>query len=265
MRAKVRYESHYQPQLLRDFFQYFTHAEKGVINLFKGLAIRPGKVAAEYVEGKRKTYFNPFTFLALCIAFMAFLNSRIKPYNDLSVPDPKIMARMPDERLKNLYVLTVKRNSGVQEVANRNLNLLSVAVTPYFAFFLWLFFRRRKRNMAEISVAYILFTGFANVLTTILISPWLAMTRNTGAYYPIFYGSMLLQTFYFAWGIKETFFNYTSVWRIFKSICRIGAYRFDRFYCFDIHLFFVCVPWRGDGGSTLCNPGLKKVIFKGLI
>lgn len=201
--------------LIKDVFQYFTHAERGLFNLFKGLAVRPGNVAAEYVEGKRKTYFNPFGFLALCIALMALLNSQIKPYNDLTVPDPRIMARMPDERLKNLYLLTVERNARVQNVANKNLNLISVAVTPYFAFFLWLFFRERQRNFAEICVAYILFTGFANVASTILFSPWLAMTRNTGWHYPILYSNLFLQTFYYTWGMKA-FFNYKTTGGFFK-------------------------------------------------
>src|SRR5450631_2514049 len=63
------------PHLLRDFFQTISHADKGLINLFKGLAIHPGKVAAEYADGKRKMYFNPFGFLAICIAFMTLLNN----------------------------------------------------------------------------------------------------------------------------------------------------------------------------------------------
>ncbi|GEM_PF-4297466 len=48
--------------ILHEFFHAFTHADKGIFHLLKGLATQPGTVAREYVEGKRKKYFNPFTF-----------------------------------------------------------------------------------------------------------------------------------------------------------------------------------------------------------
>lgn len=195
-------------QMLDDFLYAFAHTDRGLFNLLKGLAIQPGKTLVEYIEGRRKKYFNPFTFLALCIAFMAFMNNWIQPYVPPK-PDLNILARIPDENLKKQYLLTVDRMAKAQNFFNKNLNIISVIVAPYFGFFLWLFFRKRKRNMAEITVAYILFTGFSNVLTTILISPWLAFYRDTPAYYPILYGSIILQPLYYAWGLK-TFFQYRS-------------------------------------------------------
>lgn len=36
-----------------------THTDKGILLLIKELFVRPGIVAREYVEGKRKKYFNP--------------------------------------------------------------------------------------------------------------------------------------------------------------------------------------------------------------
>src|SRR5260370_35990241 len=108
-------------QLLFNFLQTFTHAERGLLNLMKGLAINPGRTATEYVEGKRKSYFNPFTFLAVCIAFMLLLNKWIKPYDGLPVPDPQVLARITDDAIKNMYLLSIERTAGVQDFLNKNL------------------------------------------------------------------------------------------------------------------------------------------------
>lgn len=197
------------PQLLRDLLLFITHAETGILNLIKGLAIHPGRTAAEYADGKRKTYFNPFTFLALCIALMVFINHRIHPYSEVQLPDPVVMARIPDEVTKQAYLQSIKRMNDVQEFTNKNLNLFSVAISPYFAFGLWLFFRRRRRNAAEITVAYILFSGFSNVVFSILVSPLMSVSHNANARNIIFWIGIFLENFYFAWGFK-TFFGFKS-------------------------------------------------------
>ena len=225
------------PNLAKEFLQIITHADKGLLKLLKGLVTNPGKTAAEYVEGKRKTYFSPFTFLALCIAFMLFVNTWIKPYGDLPVPDPEVLARIPDEETRELYILTIERNAKMQNFSNKNLSIISVLVAPYFAFFLWLFFPNRNRNVAEITVAYILFTGIGNVLSTIFISPWLAMYRNTSAYYPIFCTSLFLQTMYYAWGLK-TFFNYKTAGGYIKVLAALGLIGLIGFILLIIVLFF---------------------------
>ena len=203
--------------LLRDFLQTIFHADKGILNLIRGLAVNPGKVITEYVEGKRKSYFNPFTFLALCIAFMLFIDSWIKPYGQLPEPDPKVMARIPDEKTKAVYVLTVERIAGAQAFFNKRMNLGTLITAPFYAFFLWLFFRQRKRNMAEIAVAYILLTAFNDVLFTILVSPWLSFFRDTAAYTPIMWTGLISETFYYAWGLKK-FFGYKTAGGYFKVL-----------------------------------------------
>ena len=38
-----------------------THADASVLHLFRDLLVRPGTVAREYLAGKRKKYFSPFT------------------------------------------------------------------------------------------------------------------------------------------------------------------------------------------------------------
>ena len=69
--------------ILHEFFHALTHADKGFLYLLKELAIRPGKVLLEYIiEGKRKKYFNPFTFLMIILAISLIANSFFHPYSD---------------------------------------------------------------------------------------------------------------------------------------------------------------------------------------
>jgi hypothetical protein len=196
--------------LLRDFFQTIFYAEKGIFSLLKGLATRPGKVVTEYVEGKRKKYFNPFTFLALCVTFMVLMNSWLKPYDAMSLPDQQVLARIPDDKTKSTYLLTVKRIAKAQNFFNKNMNFGTLITAPFFAVFLWLFFRHSNRNMAEIAVAFILLTAFNTILITILVSPWMSLFKNTSASMPLFFAGLFLESFYSAWGLK-TFFGYKTV------------------------------------------------------
>jgi hypothetical protein len=212
-------------QLVRDFFKILIKADRGILRLMTGLAKNPGKTATEYIEGQRKKYFNPFGFLALCIAFMLFLGNWIRPYIDLSTPDPKKLALIANDELRYKYLLTLERLAWTERFFNKNLNLISVLITPYFAFFLWVFFKHRGRNMAEIFVAYIFFTGFANVISAVIVYPFLAMSHHSLlAYNIILNTNLFLQTLYFAWGLKR-FFGYRTTgdyFRVLGSLLLIG-------------------------------------------
>ncbi|HLG40615.1 MAG TPA: hypothetical protein VI461_13145, partial [Chitinophagaceae bacterium] len=184
----------------------------------------------------------------LCVAFMLFMNHWIKPYADLPVPDPEVTTRMPDDYIRDLYVTTVEKTAAVQDFFNKNMNILLVFATPFFAFFLWVFFRSRKRNMAEINVAYLLFTGFSNVASSIVFAPLLSIVRDTSSYYYVFWTVSFIQTLYFAWGLK-TFFNYRSAggyFTVLGALMLIGLIGF-------IALFgglFIYI-YRGDSFQVL--------------
>ena len=55
-----------------ELFHAMTHTDKGILLLAKALLTRPGHVAREYLDGKRKKYFNPLSFLVITAAISAF-------------------------------------------------------------------------------------------------------------------------------------------------------------------------------------------------
>src|SRR6187402_2064747 len=61
---------------LHEFFHAFTHTDKGILLLMKALIARPGKVAHEYLEGKRKKYFNPLSFLVILSSIYAYVSHK---------------------------------------------------------------------------------------------------------------------------------------------------------------------------------------------
>jgi Protein of unknown function (DUF3667) len=192
-------------QLAQDFVIVVINIEKGIVRLLKGLTFAPAKVAIEYVDGKRRKYFSPFAFMTLCIASTVIINNWARPWETKYEPDQKVLARIYDEPTREKYIRTVERNAWIQGVANKNLSTVSVLVAPYYALFLWWFFRRRNRNFAEIIIAYLLFAAYSTLVSTVLFSPLMGWTRDSSAYYYVQGTSFILQTVYMAWGMKGFF------------------------------------------------------------
>src|SRR5688572_10665036 len=63
------------------FFHALTHTDKGILFLIKELLYKPGIVAREYNEGKRKKYFSPITFLLIVMAIEIFASQKTKFYD----------------------------------------------------------------------------------------------------------------------------------------------------------------------------------------
>jgi Protein of unknown function (DUF3667) len=51
-----------------DLLRAFVHADRSVLSLVRLLLVRPGRVALDYVQGRRKRYFGPFAFLGVIVA-----------------------------------------------------------------------------------------------------------------------------------------------------------------------------------------------------
>ena len=69
------------PSILHEVLHTFTHADKGLLYTLKNLAIQPGIMQKNYLEGERKTNQKPFSLFFICasIASIAlhFVNTPI--------------------------------------------------------------------------------------------------------------------------------------------------------------------------------------------
>jgi Protein of unknown function (DUF3667) len=115
----------------------FTHADKGFVSLFKKMMYMPGTIAYEYiVEGKRKKYFNLFTFFVLITTISAFIESK-----ELALKEVLFNERNDYGYIFNLYTK----------------GLLFFTV-PVLAFLLWLIYQPKTKLL------YSEYTVFAMIL-----------------------------------------------------------------------------------------------------
>jgi len=126
-------------QLLTDLWKAFADTDQGILITVKQLVYRPGFLARDYINGKRKTYFNPFKYLVLMLAIALFFILKLVPF----------MVDFTDNELANNQVL---------QFAFRNLNTFILLMCPLYAVLMRLFFWDRKTNFVEI----LAFSAFLN-------------------------------------------------------------------------------------------------------
>jgi hypothetical protein len=51
-------------EIAHDLIHAFVHVDRSVLSLVRQLLLRPGAVARDFIEGRRRRYFGPFGFLA---------------------------------------------------------------------------------------------------------------------------------------------------------------------------------------------------------
>ena len=136
-----------------------THADKGFLLLIKELITRPGIVAREYLDGKRKKYFNPFTFLVITSALYAFISYKSGYSIAMVAPDSPASNRSPyHQEMMDIVVQNGKL-------------LMLILIVPLFAFLSWLFSIRSRFNLAENFVLLAFVVGQLNVALVLIYIP----------------------------------------------------------------------------------------------
>jgi hypothetical protein len=181
--------------LLHEFFHSFTHADKGFLGITADLAIRPGVVARQYIQGKRKKYFNPFTYFLLCLAILVFCANTFKSFHEPLKIDQSVVQRIPTDEQRKTYIGFINRTNAANAFVKKNMNVISMLMLPIFSFLSWLFFKKRGYNYAELTVVYMMYSSFASLLFAILILPWLGAVNPSQVLY-FAAAAMLLQVLY---------------------------------------------------------------------
>lgn len=182
-------------QLIRDIWVAFSNTDEGVLLLIKELVYRPGKVARAYVSGRRKHYFNPFSYLAIMLAIALFFILRFEHFGiDYS--------QMKAEDLELL------------QFAFRYFNLFILFMCPVYAFVIWIFFLGNQTNYAENLVlsAYLSGQNMLYYIVAILLFILFPSNMNVlglivGLLITIWYITAILQ-----------FYSKRSFWSILKTI-----------------------------------------------
>src|SRR5688500_2336016 len=131
--------------ILHETVHVFTHTDKGIFSLIPAVLFRPGIVALDYVEGKRKRYFSIFQYLIIVVGITTFLMAKTQMMELMAETfgDAEESARMKAVLAK------------VMAIMREYLNLLMFALIPVYAFFSWLFFKKKGYNYAENIVLHV--------------------------------------------------------------------------------------------------------------
>lgn len=158
----------------------FLHADANVVHLTRALALRPGAVALEYVQGKRKKYYSPLKYLTLSVAVSVFLNEYFH-----------LMEKTPGHL-----------NPGT-EIATRYFNLIMLLSVPVSSFFSLLLFRKKGFNYAENLAMQAYIGGFRTVFFVLIFTPLVVWCREY--YYTSLLIYMLGWLAYSAWAHIQFF------------------------------------------------------------
>lgn len=232
---------------LHELFHAITHTDKGILYLLKGLATKPGIVAREYIDGKRKKYFNPFTFLLIIMAVFAisgqFFDSR-KIENEI----PTSIQRVPDPVAREKAIAMYQRGKQVREFTSKKASLISLVAIPVIAFVFWIAYKRNRFNYSEHLTAVLMFTAFANLIFGLLVFPLQKILHGSTG---ILIG-FILQSIYFSWSYMQLTAARTMgkklkavmvsslviiIWFLFSSsLMAIYIYRSWSFYQFFVRM-----------------------------
>lgn len=147
------------PHLSHELMHALTHADKGFLLLLKDLVTQPGIVARQYVEGKRKKYFNPLSFIVITTALSAFISYKAGYFEALTYPQSKRQPPLPYYRESMEFMVGHGKVLGL------------VLILPLLAFFAWIFFKRSKYNFAESFVLHSFVIGETNILRVLVFIP----------------------------------------------------------------------------------------------
>lgn len=200
-----------------EVFHAFTHTDKGIFYLLKELAIRPGVVAREYISGKRKKYFNPFTFfliLAALYVLSAGFSSSLK--NDKQ-EIPTTIIQIKDLEKREQAIAIYDRAITTRQFFTKHGNIAAMIAVPFFALYFWLIYYRKRYNYSEHLVGNLMFVSFANLAFSLLVFPLQALFKDTVwmSFIPLI--GFLFQIIYFVIAYKA-FLELKGFWSIFKII-----------------------------------------------
>ena len=146
--------------LVHEFFHVMTHADKGIFLLIKHLLTRPGLVVKEYLEGKRKKYFNPISFLLITTAMGALIAYKSGYYEALG----KTTSGQP-QQISPYFQET-------KDISIHYGKLLGLfLIVPLYAFLSRIFFWRPRYNFAEHVVLQSYCIGLLYIVQSFIFIP----------------------------------------------------------------------------------------------
>lgn len=207
---------------VHEFTHAFTHADTGFLYMAKELLIRPGTVAREFIEGKRKRYFSPFGFLLIILTLYVLGVTKSGFNNAVADGMQEFM-----ERTNISTAAATEDIKALKERASKTTDYskpLAIALIPLISLFTFALFRKAKYNYAE----HLVFNVFANILIylTFFFSAFLPFVIFP-AYVLVFTYLYILVNVIYAFAAYKSFFRESWGATLWKGcIVQVALYLF---------------------------------------
>jgi hypothetical protein len=131
-----------------DLLHALIHVDRSALSLVQMLLVRPGTVALDYVQGKRRRYFGPFSFLVVIVAAASAVIA-----------------------LTGFRAVSSNKENAFADFLQVHLNLVLFAEVPLLAAYSRLFDRRGRFNFAEHLVLAAYTSCMRVLLATLIVIP----------------------------------------------------------------------------------------------
>jgi hypothetical protein len=152
-------------------------------------------VARDYISGKRKTYFNPFSYLVLMAAIALYF---ILQFENVVLNYSKLDAY----------------NTELLHFAFKYFNVVVLLMCPIYAFLIWLFFLGRQTNFVENLALAAYLSGQTMLYNIIVITLFIIFPSLLDVLGVIF--GLLISLWYIAAVLQ--FYQTRSFWSILKTV-----------------------------------------------
>jgi len=163
-----------------------THADKGFFFLVKEMATQPGLTIKEFLAGKHKKFFNPFSFFFIVLGIYVLSNSFFKPFHSaVNMYNPqgtqvKYPAAIKTEKQRAKYDMIQGRVEKAMNFMNTRTNIVLCISTPFLAFIMFLVYRKQL-FYAEHLVVMTFTNSFLNLLSIFVFTPLLFFFKGANA------------------------------------------------------------------------------------
>jgi hypothetical protein len=164
-----------------DTLHYVTHADKGIFHLVRELALRPGTVAREYIDGKRTKYFKPVNFFLIVGTLLVFMSTTFHLMDETRFKQAEAaIAGIKDPVQQEKLYGIVERTRVAMSYMGKYSNVMNMLSTPLFAFVFWLFYKKERYTYIEHLVATMYILSFSMLCYALLLVPWQSRLTLSG-------------------------------------------------------------------------------------
>jgi hypothetical protein len=166
--------------IFHELVHVFVHADKSFLSLVPRILVRPGIVALDYVEGRRKRHFNIFQYLLIIVGISTFLMSQTHFLENMT----KSINTMTSTSISARQVSFQEKSSAFMQ---KYMNIIQMLSIPIYAFFGWLFLGRKKYNYAENIVLHTAITNQTSTFAALMYLPFIFVSSMNVLWFSSFF------------------------------------------------------------------------------